>query len=217
MLFLSAYKVHLPLQSCISLYSNDNLNSPQLISMELSRTTYCSSEKIWRGPQWSPLYNSNVSLGQVLLTSLSHNSSDVGQICHDDGSEMKNSEIFQHSIRAALNLKDLGLKEGDIIGIAAKNSKFLAPIVIGAFTIGTPINTLDVLFVKEDIAHIFKITIPKIVLCDKENYEEVVKALEMIQLSIQVYIFCELNEDIPKGAKSALELIRVHTGEKHFV
>lgn len=178
-------------------------------------TTYKSSEKIWQGPNWNPTFNSTVSLGQILLTSLAQFPSRVAQICHDDGSGMKSGEIFENAVRAALNFRDLGLKEGDIIGIAAKNSKLLSSLVVGAFTLGTPINTLDPLFLKDDIAHMFRITRPKIVLCDLENYQEVSSALQEIRLPVQVYIFSDAK--LPKGAKSVGELLVAHSEERSFV
>lgn len=128
---------------------------------------------------------------------------------------MKSGEIFENAVRAALNFRDLGLKEGDIIGIAAKNSKLLSSLVVGAFTLGTPINTLDPLFLKDDIAHMFRITRPKIVLCDLENYQEVSSALQEIRLPVQVYIFSDAK--LPKGAKSVGELLVAHSEERSFV
>lgn len=180
-------------------------------------TLFNSKERIWQGPDWNPMYNSTVSIGQILVNAMAQHPSEIGQICHDDGSEMRNEEIVQAVVRVALNLKDLGLVEGNVIGIAARNSKYLAPVVFGAFTLGTPINTLDPLFEKDDIAHMFNITRPKIVLCDQENYLDVRGALLEIGTPVQVYIFCESDAVIPSGAKSIQELMAVHTGDTTFV
>lgn len=178
-------------------------------------TSYESRVKVWKGPEWPHMYNSTVSLGQILMNSLMDFPDHVAQICYDDGTETKNSEILLDSIRVALSLRDLGLKEGDLVGIAAKNSKNLAAVAIGAFAMGIPINTLDPTFAKDDIAHMFKITEPKIVFCDQENCEEMKKALKEIDNKAKIYLFGDGGE-VPE-TKSVAELLRRHPEEASFV
>lgn len=170
--------------------------------------------KLWRGPEVKLFDDFTVSLGQSLMDSLARNPNGVGQICFDDGSEMKNSEILRNSTRVALNLRDLGLKEGNVIGIAAKNSKYLSSIILGAFALGTPVNTIDPTFQKSDIAHMFVITEPEIVLCDTENFPEVRQALKDIHSKAPIYLFGRKNEGW--GTRSVSELLAEHPEEESF-
>lgn len=178
------------------------------------KTHFDSLEKIWLGPEVELIDDFSVSLGQSLMDSLARNPDDVAQICFDDGSEMKNSEILRYSVRVALNLRDIGLKEGKVIGIAAKNSKFLSSVVLGAFALGTPVNTIDPTFERSDIAHMFEITEPEIVLCDTENFLEVRQALKDIHSMAPIYLFGSANEGW--GTKPAMELLAEHPEEENF-
>lgn len=65
------------------------------------------------------------------------------KISEDNGIQVTNAQIYTKTIRAAQHLQEIGLNIGDVIGIVAKNSENLATIVFAAFSIGTPINTLD--------------------------------------------------------------------------
>lgn len=149
------------------------------------------------------------------MNSMMRNRDFVGQICYDDGSEMKNSEILQNSIRVALHLKDLGLREGSVIGVAAKNSKFLSAVAIGALAMGFPISTLDWTFEKDDIVHIFRTTQPEVVFCDQYNCKEVKKALMELSSKAIVYIlFGDANSN--SGVKTVSELLEKHPEEDTF-
>lgn len=191
-------------------------NSP--FSLPSIGTTFDEENKTWSGPNIEPIYSPKVSLGQIIVNSLAKCPNNVGQICHDDnGSEMKNWELLRDSIRVALNLRDLGLKEGDVIGFAAGNSRNIAAVVFGALLNGLPLSTLDPSFGLGDVSHIFKITQPKLVLCDESNYFHVKAALSELQNSAPIYVFESKKTKTPTEWKSACELLKDHPNESRFV
>lgn len=182
--------------------------------MSLFNTTY--EEKLWYGPKVPPIYGSNVSLGQILITSMARNRLRIAQICHDTGVFWTNEELLQLTIRCALNLLDLGLKEGDVIGVASKNEMILTPIVVAALLLGLPINAVNFSYKREDILHMFSITEPKVVICCPENVQVIQSVIEEIGGNALVYTIGDRVER--KDQRSAEELLKFNTAdEKLFV
>jgi 4-coumarate--CoA ligase len=139
---------------------------------------YNRESKILSGSLIEPFFHPNVSAGQLALFSLQRDPSKVVQVSYDDGVQLTAGEMAKLSLRVAKNLLMEGLKMGDVIGLVVKNSNYVAPIVLGSLLIATPCNTLDPTFEKNEIAQIFMQTKPKIVFCDKDNWEVVVEALK---------------------------------------
>lgn len=98
-------------------------------------------------------------------------------------------------IRAATNLQKIGCEPGDIICIIAKNSHFVAPIVLASICIACPINCLDPLFSKTEIIHMFSITAPKTVFCDCDVYDLVRECLAELENDAAVYTFGGTTDD----------------------
>lgn len=147
------------------------------------------------------------------MTSMGRNLKEVAQICY--GESWTNEELLQMAIRCALNLLDLGLREGDVIGVATKNEAILTPIVIAAFTLGLPINPVNSEYNVADLLHMFRITQPKVIICCPENHQYIQIILKEMGLKSHVYIIGDFDE---KGShKPAIELLTIHTGEKLFV
>lgn len=176
--------------------------------------TFNSKTKAWSAPQINPMYNPKASLGQLVANCLSRAPQMVGTICHEDGFEMRNWEILRDSVRVALNLRDLGLQEGDVLGFSAGNTRHVAPVVFGAMLNGNPVGSVDPSFEKTDIKRTFKITRPKLVVCDNTNYHHVKQALSELDNSSSIYVF-----DAAKGSdwKSVTELLKYHPEEHSFV
>lgn len=185
-------------------------------SLRTIKTTYNPEKKEWSAPKILPLHHPKASLGQLVIKALSDNLNDVGQICHEDGHEMKNWEILRDSVRAALSLRQLGLNEGDVLGLAASNSRHIASIVFGALINGNPVSTVNPHFGLDDVANIFGITQPKVVFCDEGNYRDVKGALEQLNNPSSIYVFTD-EEAVDEGYLSVQELFKAHPEEQDFV
>lgn len=184
--------------------------------MERFNSCYDSSEKQWHGPKILPIHHPKASLGQILIDSLSKNLKGVAEIFHDDDSAMTNEELLQFTVRCALNLTALGLKEGDVIGVTTHNEKYLTPLILAAFTIGTPVNNVNPMYKQEDIRHMFSLTRPVVVFCVPENFPIVKSVLKEIQLESPIYV---MSDTVDNAAlwRSALELFKPHPNENAFV
>lgn len=88
----------------------------------------------------------------------------------------------------------------------ANNTTYLAPVVLGAFLIGAPINAIHPTFDKNTVRHIFSLTKPKLVFCDEEAYSELIQALDDIGLSCKIYMLKGHVDGVP-NVKDLLEEI----------
>lgn len=176
----------------------------------------CKSEKLWKGAENAPVNTSKVvSFGEILIRAMKQNLDRVAQICYDEGDQLTNREMIQLIFRCALNLRDLGLVEGDVIGVATKNEKILAPIVVAAFTLGLPVNAVNWSYKKEDIQHMFGITRPKVIICCLENFPTIMSVITDIGFQTLVYV---IDADMSNGnVQTALELLKSHAEEETFV
>lgn len=95
----------------------------------------------------------------------------------------------RQTIRAALNLQKLGCEKGDIIGICARNSHYVAPIVFASICIGCPLNPLDPSFTRPELMHMLSITKPKIVFCDVDIYNLMRECLDDLKNDAIVFTF----------------------------
>ncbi|XP_055389976.1 uncharacterized protein LOC129618962 [Condylostylus longicornis] len=153
------------------------------------KTNYDAEQKIWYGPKIKS--NSNInhkSAGEVILSVLEKVPNKVIQISANNGIQITGKQMHTLSIRACQNLQLKGLKQNDVIGFAASNSHYLAPIVFGSFLCGTTLSTLDPSFRKDEIKHIYSFTKPKIIFCDPENYEAMKASNAELNLNASIYL-----------------------------
>lgn len=191
----------------------------QIFALKTLHTSFNPTKKIWTDPQHPPLYHPNLSVGHLVVNALSTNPHEINQISHEDGYEMKNWEILQFSVRMALHIKDLGLADGDVVGFSAGNSQYVAPVVFGALLSGTTIGTLSPYLEIDELVHILKITRPRILFCDEQNFNLIRKALEAVQNEVPIYVFNHLDDGdaVQRPLKSVKELLKPHVDELDFV
>ncbi|XP_055390017.1 uncharacterized protein LOC129618997 [Condylostylus longicornis] len=153
------------------------------------KTNYDAEQKIWYGPKIQSNSNiDNKSAGEFILSILEEVPDKVIQISANNGIQITGKQMHTLSIRACQNLQLNRLKQNDIIGIAASNSHYLAPIVFGSYLCGTTLSTLDPSFRKDEIKHIYSFTKPKIIFCDPENYEAMKDSNAELNLNASIYL-----------------------------
>ncbi|KAI8124318.1 4-coumarate--CoA ligase 3 [Lucilia cuprina] len=165
----------------------------------VKKTIYHEAEKIWSGIKTKPEYGEKDSIGKVIFESLQRDPEGIGQISHTTGKELTNKEILLLSIRVAQHLEDLNIKQGEIVGICAANTDYLACLVFGCLFRGLVISTLDTSFDKDGIKHIYSITKPKLMFCDGVIYNKIKDAFEECNLqSTVIYTINDYLEEVPK-------------------
>ncbi|EDS42049.1 4-coumarate-CoA ligase 3 [Culex quinquefasciatus] len=171
--------------------------------------------KVWSGIHRPPLLNSEASLGQVILHTLSLNPSKEIQIDADTGRSMTNGELQLRAIRVVQNLKELGFCKGDMVTMACANSENVAPLAVGLLINGMPFNTLSPSYGVDDMVHMMKITQPKLVFCDANNYETIKQAVALaVKDKPLVYVFESGEMDCVKRVE---DLLKVTGRELFFV
>lgn len=148
--------------------------------------SYDSETKILSGIQLEPFYHQNLTAGQAALHYLQREPSKICQVNYDDGTEISAGEMAKLGLRIAKNLTKEGFKLNDVIGLVAKNTTYVAPLVLASLLCGTPCSTLDPSFDVNEISHIFQQTKPKIVFCDHDNWAHVVEALKKYESPSEV-------------------------------
>ncbi|XP_062544517.1 uncharacterized protein LOC134211555 [Armigeres subalbatus] len=177
-------------------------------------TFYDEDEQTWRGRDLPALYNTNQSVGKFVWSLLSRAPWKIAQISAESGVRVTYNEMWLRSIRVAQNLASIvGIQKGDMVAIVARNNEKVAPVVFGCLMLGSPINTLDPRFLREDFAHMFETIKPKLVICEGDLVEEVVGAFEMADISPELIVFGPRINGYGK-----VDDLLVETGtEKHFL
>ncbi|GAB0090743.1 AMP-binding, conserved site [Sergentomyia squamirostris] len=155
-------------------------------------TKYDSVKKVWSGStDCSPLFHESVTLGRAALYTLGLYPDKVCQISADDGSSRTNGQIYQSTMKVAINLKIRGCSVGDVVGFVCRNTHNLTPAVLASLFLGAPVNALDAAFLKDEIVHMFRTTGPKFVFCDDNTVRMVQKALMELQSKATIIVLGE--------------------------
>ncbi len=142
--------------------------------------------KTWRGPAVPPIYNSNVSLGYLILSVFKNMPEHVHQINADTDKRTTCYEMKFRIIRIARHLKKLGYKKSDIVGVIAGHSEYLGALIIACFVLGLPISFIAPNFIKNDVIKLLGITKPNLIFCDAGLVGMMKEAIEDLKLSAPI-------------------------------
>ena len=149
-------------------------------------SSYDSIEKIWNGPKLPPSYNTDASMGYLILNNLKMTPDRVVQVFHDTGVEMKGKEIYERSIKIIKYLESIGLAENDVAGVLALGSENLFPTVIACLTYGLPINAVSHLMKTDDLVSMWSMTKPKVIFCDTAFLDMVKEAVDVMKIDCKI-------------------------------
>lgn len=147
--------------------------------------------KIFHGKEIPRVYNPRSSLGQVLLFNFLKSPEKIIQVSDDDGSEINCSEMSIMMTNIAQNLHRLGFRYGDTAGLFATNTTFVAPSMFACFLLGLPLSPLDVSFDVDQIVKMYCGTKPKLIFCDHDMTEKLIRALEILESDARLIILTE--------------------------
>lgn len=179
----------------------------------MNDSNYNAATKIWSGPEKPPIYNTNVSLGYLILNIFKGTPDRITQVFADNDTEMTCHEMRVRTIKVANHLMKSGLKQGDVVGIMASNSENLAPVVFACFTLGLPVNTLSQIMIESDIIDMYSKTKPKIFFCDSSSISTVQSAVNKMEIDPEIYTFMEKVD----GYKFVNDLLKVDCNVEEFM
>ncbi|XP_034660961.1 4-coumarate--CoA ligase-like 7 [Drosophila subobscura] len=141
--------------------------------MERSSTQFDKYTKIWSGPRPQSFFDADCSIGKILFAFMRNHPSNLCQISDTEGTALTNGEAITFAIRIAQQLKALGLKQDDVVGVAATNTTYLMPVVLGCLLNGTPFHAVSPWHDEDTLKHLFSITRPRIIFCDGLVYPRI--------------------------------------------
>lgn len=180
---------------------------------EVLATKFDADTKQWSGVETAPIYNSDVSLGQIIHRNLFCNPKNILQINDTEGIQLTNADVLLLSTRVAMNLMDKGVKQEDIVGVIAGNTSYALPVYYGVLFSGAAFHTLDPSFDKNDILHSWKKTTPKVVFCEGEAYKRVKEVRDENGLNYLIFTLNNHFEDVDRVD----ELLQSHPLENTFI
>ncbi|KAH8291894.1 hypothetical protein KR054_001975, partial [Drosophila jambulina] len=142
-------------------------------SMAQTQVTYNEADRIWSGPPPNWIYKEDASVGALVFQSLKNWPKNICQIWDDDGVVVTSEQELTWAIRIAQFLKGRGLTHKDVVGIAARHSKFLYPLGLACFMNGTPFHSPHSVLDEATIRQMFSITRPNLIFCDGNVYEKI--------------------------------------------
>ncbi|XP_041776994.1 probable 4-coumarate--CoA ligase 3 [Anopheles merus] len=184
--------------------------------------TYDEASRTWYGVQRVSIYNPKANVGEVVNHILLRTPDRIIQIDMDTGSRLSCAEFRMRMVRFAQHLTDAGLRKGDIVAMANRSSENVAPLACALMTLGAPFNPLAPGFNVEDMAHMLRLTQPKMVFCDDDNVEVVRQAVcSVLDREIPIYVFESQRDDvkhaedllIPTGKEE--QFMPAHLGDSH--
>lgn len=151
---------------------------------------------VLHGKKLPQIYDDNVSVGQVLLNVFYKTPEKIIQICDDDNIELSCYQMKEYMTNISKNLARLGYRGGDVAGLIAKTSTFVAPVVFACLLLRLPINPVDTSFSVNKIVEIYSTTKPKIIFCDHSSADKLQAALAILESEARIVILTERIDDL---------------------
>lgn len=152
------------------------------------QVNYDENTKIWSGPSTDPIYNPSQNVGFLILNRFQQTPNEIHQIVHETGSKLTCKEIYEKSIKIANFLKIKNFKQGDVVGLLAKNSENVAPILFACLTLGLPFNPYASALSENDLKPLIEKTKPKAFFCDLNELEKVRNVVKKIGIESEIFV-----------------------------
>lgn len=170
------------------------------------QTNYDSEQKLWSNCDMKPIYNSNISTGQLILEALSAHGSHIAQISDDSGVSVIYQDIYIKTVRAAKNLQNRGYGPRQVFGFMTKNLDDVAPLVFASFCLNCPINPIHPSSGRKEIMDVFEVTRPVVIFCETE-YSYVLKdVLNELRITAKIFTLNAQTDDLESIANLFLEV-----------
>lgn len=144
--------------------------------------TYDTIKKVWSGRKVHSIYNTETSVGYIILNVLKQTPERVTQVNHETNIEITCGEMYARSIKIANHLIKYGYKQGDIVGLISHNSDNVAPVIFACLTLGLTINPLATTMNVNDMIHIYSMTKPQLIFVDSTVFETVREAVDRLKI-----------------------------------
>ncbi|XP_075157729.1 putative 4-coumarate--CoA ligase 1 [Haematobia irritans] len=142
------------------------------------KTLFDKNNKVWIAAPDQSIHSGDQSLGQLVYRRLLEFPNKVIQIDDDSKQQVTSHQALTWGVRIALHLEKLQFNHSDIVGISARNSSYILPIVLGCLFNGTPLHAVNAMLDKDTLSYCLSLTKPIIIFCDSNNYEVLKRATD---------------------------------------
>uniref|UniRef100_T1GLM7 AMP-dependent synthetase/ligase domain-containing protein n=1 Tax=Megaselia scalaris TaxID=36166 RepID=T1GLM7_MEGSC len=127
-------------------------------------------------------------LGDAILKKLAHcDLSRVAEHNHDTSESITLKNIYERTLTVAANLKDLNLKEDDIIAFYSRNNSYISGIAFGCNLNGNAWCPFDI--IQDNLDYLLGYIRPTILIYDEEFKIEVKDSLNRLEMCVKELIF----------------------------
>ncbi|EDW76594.2 uncharacterized protein Dwil_GK15543 [Drosophila willistoni] len=147
--------------------------------------TYDPESKIWSGPLSQKNYFSpDLSVGEIIFNEMRRHPQLIAQVSDTENTILTCNELCLNSMRVASYMRQLGLKQSDIVGIIGRNTTHIFAVVYACFFNGIAFHSLNIKYEEKTIENLYKITKPSLIFCDGDEYEKVQTATKDLNVKI---------------------------------
>lgn len=181
--------------------------------------------KVWKGVQTPWPFPIETYVNKIVFDGLSKTPKRIVQISEDDGVEQTCEDLKLKIIRVAQNLRNAGVKNGDVVGVICSNSNELMAFVNGIIQLGAIINPLYVEHSINDLVNMFRKTEPMLVICDSDIYDKTKEVLRILNNDAPIYTAINEIEGVPfannlfdpTGSEESYQPVEFEEGNKKIM
>ncbi|KAM8717794.1 hypothetical protein ACLKA7_004490 [Drosophila subpalustris] len=145
---------------------------------------YNPDSKVWSGVDEDPIFNPNLSLGEITFNEMRRHPQLIAQISATENTVLTREELFLNSQSVASYLRNMNLHQIDVIGIIARNSTHTSSVVYGCLFNGQAFHCINVNHGQATIEKLYGITKPRVIFCDGDEYEKISTATAKLDVKI---------------------------------
>ncbi|KAH8403191.1 hypothetical protein KR222_006684, partial [Zaprionus bogoriensis] len=167
----------------------------------LPQINYNPDEKVWSGMDEAPIFSPDLSLGEITFNEMRRHPQLIAQISATENTVLTREELFLNSKSIASYMRNIGIQQEDVVGIVARTTTHISAVVYACLFNGVAFHTLNPNHAQPTMEKLFKITKPRMVFCDGDEYEKLKEATAGLDTKIVT-----MRKHIP-GVLSIIELL----------
>lgn len=98
------------------------------------------------------------------------------QISATENTTLTREELFLNSQSIASYMRNIGINQSDVVAIVGRNTTHISAVVYACLFNGVTFQTLNPNHAQPTMANLFKITKPRLVFCDGDEYQKLKEA-----------------------------------------
>ncbi|XP_075157074.1 uncharacterized protein LOC142230315 [Haematobia irritans] len=153
------------------------------MSKEYLKIVYNTETKIWKSVNYPYGELKKLSLGEKFLKTMrSINPNKIIDYFYDANVSRTAKEVYEQSIVMAINLKEIGIKRGDIVIFFSMNNEWISALTFGCILMGAVPSFFEVHLDNESTGYLFNIAQPSLIVYEDKYLMKLQEILKTSQL-----------------------------------